>query len=105
MGSQSPEAFPENTERNFLLFLSHLVEPRLLSRPRHFLWPKGLKWEPRNTFWQLTTYKETGEQLEQVLSLKNKRTYQDSEFGLATIREDVRLRGLKRRKTAKRSQD
>lgn len=45
------------------------------------------------------------EQPEQVLSLKNERTYQDSEFGLATIRDDVRLRDLKKGKTAKRSQD
>lgn len=105
MGSQSPEASPKDTGRNFLLFLSHLVEPRLFSRPRHFLWLKGLKWEPPDTFWQLAIYQETGEQPEQVLSLKNERTYQDSEFGLATIRDDVRLGDLKRGKTAKRSQD
>lgn len=40
-------------------------------------------------FGQFATHQETEDQQEQVLSLSKKRTFQDSEFGLATIREHV----------------
>lgn len=39
----APRVSPEDTSRNFLLFLSHLVEPRLMAVPRHLLWSKSLK--------------------------------------------------------------
>lgn len=48
-----------------------------------------------DVFGQFATHQETGDQQEQVLSLSEKRTFQDSEFGLATVREDVQLRSKK----------
>lgn len=56
-------SIPRGHRRNFLLFLSHLVEPRLMAVPRHLLWPKSLKWERPDTFGQFATLQETGDQV------------------------------------------